>query len=126
MSHELTFSHIRERDIDLLLVFKKENNQKINSVIKEKNEILTKRIHPIKQTNKDLTKNIKEKDKVILSAMRDGIVDYELLKMLKQKDEQQSMGIAKQVVFSFNRYETDIESFRSLRKQILTELSKDY
>ncbi len=61
-----------------------------------------------------------------LEAMRDGIVDYELLKMLKQKDKQQSLGIAKQVVFGFNVYETDIESFRSLRKKILTELSKDY
>jgi hypothetical protein len=57
--------------------------------------------------------------------MRDGIVDYELLKMLEAKDKQESFGIAKQVIFSFNRYETDIDSFRSLRKQILIELSKN-
>jgi hypothetical protein len=57
--------------------------------------------------------------------MRDGIIDYELLKMLEAKDKQESFGIAKQVFFSFNRYETDIDSFRSLRKQILIELSKN-
>ena len=57
--------------------------------------------------------------------MRDGIVDYELLKMLEAKDKHESFGIAKQVVFNFNRYETDIDSFRSLRKQILIELSKN-
>jgi hypothetical protein len=55
--------------------------------------------------------------------MRDGIVDYELLKMLAEKDRARADALAGQIVFSFNRYETDIETFRSIRKQILESLS---
>ncbi|MCK5282431.1 MAG: nucleotidyltransferase domain-containing protein [Nanoarchaeota archaeon] len=73
----------KANDIDVLLVFKKENNDKINSIIKEKNKILTKRIHPIKQTKSDLVKNIKKKDKVILSAIKTGIVLYGFEKILE-------------------------------------------
>jgi hypothetical protein len=58
-----------------------------------------------------------------LEAMRDGIVDYELLKMLAEKDRARADALAGQIVFSFNRYETDIETFRSIRKQILESLS---
>ncbi len=61
-------------DIDILLVFKKEHNKKINFLIREKNQVLTKKIHPIKQTKNDLIRNIKKKDDVILSAIRNGVV----------------------------------------------------
>lgn len=69
-------------DIDLLLVFNKENNNKINDIISEKNKILIKKIHPIKQTKKDLIMNINNKDKIILSAIKNGIVLYGFEKIL--------------------------------------------
>ena len=64
----------KANDIDLLLVFDKKNNNKINQFIKEKNQLLIKKLHPIKQTRDDLRKNILKRDKVILDAIRSGIV----------------------------------------------------
>ena len=64
----------KANDIDLLLVFDKKNNNKVNQFIKEKNQLLIKKLHPIKQTRDDLRKNILKRDKVILDAIRSGIV----------------------------------------------------
>lgn len=64
----------KAEDIDLLLVYNEKNNNNINNIIKEKNEILTKKIHLVKQTKNDFKKNIYKKDKVLLSAVREGIV----------------------------------------------------
>lgn len=73
----------KANDIDLLLVFDAKNNQKINSIIKERNDILIKRVHPVKQTIGDLKDNIRKKDKVILSALKNGIVLYGFEKLLE-------------------------------------------
>lgn len=67
-------SEEKARDIDLLIILKPENNKKINRVIYLKNQILTRKTHPIKQTSEDFVKNINKKDKVILSAIRDGLI----------------------------------------------------
>jgi len=64
----------KANDIDVLLVYDEKNNNKVNSIIKEKNEMLIKRIHPVKQTKGDLISNIKKKDKVVLSAIRGGVI----------------------------------------------------
>lgn len=61
-------------DIDLLLVFEENNNQLINTLIEEKNNLLTKKVHPIKQTPDDIRKMIQQQNKVILEAIRTGIV----------------------------------------------------
>ena len=77
----------KANDIDILLVFDAKDNKRINSIIKGKNEILTKKIHPIKQTMSDLKSNIKKKDKVILNALKEGIILHgleELLKVIKE------------------------------------------
>jgi hypothetical protein len=59
-----------------------------------------------------------------LEAMRDGIVDYELLKMLRQKDSTSAKEIADQVVYRFNYYDMDIAAFREKRHRILELLSQ--
>ena len=64
----------KANDVDLLLVFNKKNNNKINDFIKEKNRLLIKKLHPIKQTRDDLRKNILKRDKVIIDAIKNGIV----------------------------------------------------
>ena len=64
----------KANDIDILLVFDEKNNNKINQIIKEKNQLLIKKLHPIKQTKKDLRKNIMKRDKVVIDAIRNGIV----------------------------------------------------
>jgi len=64
----------KAKDVDLLLVYPEKNDAKVNAFIKEKNEMLVKKIHPVKQTKEDLIKNLNKKDSVILDAIRTGVV----------------------------------------------------
>ncbi len=59
-----------------------------------------------------------------LEAMRDGIEDYELLKMLEQKQPAVAREICRLEVYEFSKYDLDIKSFRARRKQILQLLSR--
>ena len=42
--------------------------------VKEKNNVLIRKLHPIKQTMDDIRKNMLKKDGVILNAIKNGIV----------------------------------------------------
>lgn len=64
----------KAKDIDLLVVFKKNNYKAIMAMLDEKNKILTKPIHPIMQLPSDLVKNLKDKDKIVLNILRRGHV----------------------------------------------------
>ena len=55
--------------------------------------------------------------------MRDGIVDYELLKKLEEKKPAIAKEVCRQVVYEFAKYDTDIKSFRAKRKFILQQLA---
>lgn len=59
-----------------------------------------------------------------LEAIRDGVVDYELLKQLDQKYPDKAREMARQVVYQFNLYDINIEGFRNKRRQILELLSQ--
>ena len=59
-----------------------------------------------------------------LEAMRDGIVDYELLKRLEQTHPEEAKELARQVVYRFDLYDMNIEAFRDKRRRILTLLSE--
>ncbi len=61
-------------DVDLLLVLKPQDNEKVNNLINSLNKINIKKLHVIKQTPADLTKNLKKNDKVIVSTTKNGIV----------------------------------------------------
>lgn len=61
-------------DIDLLLVFEKENFSKVQEEIKKINQIKSKKIHPVIQTKEDLIKNIKKRDPAMLEEIRTGII----------------------------------------------------
>lgn len=56
-------------------------------------------------------------------AQRDGIADYELLKLLEQKDAAKAEQLVKSVIFSYDNYNTDIVTFRARRIQLLEWLS---
>lgn len=58
-----------------------------------------------------------------LEAMRDGIVDYELLKMLEEKNPDEAKELARQVIYRFDYYDMHIGDFRAKRKKILELLS---
>jgi hypothetical protein len=59
-----------------------------------------------------------------LEAMRDGIFDYELLKMLEDRQPEKAQEMCRKLVFSFTSYDLDIRAFRSVRAEILELLSK--
>ncbi|HEX5554871.1 MAG TPA: hypothetical protein VFX43_16645, partial [Chitinophagaceae bacterium] len=58
-----------------------------------------------------------------LEAMRDGIYDYELLKMLQQKDPDKAKAIVGSIVLNFNEYDSEVHHFRKMRKELLEALS---
>jgi hypothetical protein len=58
-----------------------------------------------------------------LEAMRDGIVDNELLKMLAVKNPKLSADISASIIYNFDSYQTNIAQFRKARTRILQALS---
>ena len=59
-----------------------------------------------------------------LKAMRDGIADYELLKLLEQKEPEKAKRLAAAVIKDFDRYNSNIRSFRLTRLELLKALSE--
>ncbi|WP_286879747.1 DUF4091 domain-containing protein, partial [Proteiniphilum sp. UBA7639] len=57
-------------------------------------------------------------------AMRDGIVDYELFKMLEKKDPEAARDIIDKVIYSFDRYDNNIAAFREHRRRLMELLSE--
>lgn len=57
-------------------------------------------------------------------AMRDGIDDYQLLKMVENKDAKRAKSFTDAIIFNFNDYEASVTSFRNIRKQMLDFLSQ--
>jgi len=57
-------------------------------------------------------------------AMRDGIVDYELFRMLEKKDSVKARDIIDKVIYKFDRYDNNIEAFRSYRRSLMESLSE--
>lgn len=58
-----------------------------------------------------------------LEAMRDGIVDYELLKMYQKKYPEKAKELVNTTVYSFEHYDINIKEFRKKRRKILEALS---
>jgi hypothetical protein len=52
-------------------------------------------------------------------AMRDGIVDHELLSMLADRDPAAARRIAAKHVLAFDKYDTDVATFRASRRELL-------
>jgi len=59
-----------------------------------------------------------------IEAMRDGIVDHELLCRLEAKRPADARELARQVVYGFTTYDIDLPSFREKRRMILKMLSE--
>jgi len=59
-----------------------------------------------------------------LEAMRDGIVDHELLCRLAEKRPAEAKELARQLVYGFTQYDIDVPSFRAKRKALLAMLSE--
>ncbi len=63
-------------------------------------------------------------DSIRWEAVRDGIVDHELLAQLAERDPVAAMNLAKKHILDFNRYNTDVKIFRTTRREILELLSR--
>ena len=61
-------------DVDLLLVFEQRQAGKVSSLLKDISELSVKKIHLVRQTASDLESNMMKKDKVLLSALKRGVV----------------------------------------------------
>jgi hypothetical protein len=59
-----------------------------------------------------------------LAAMRDGIADYELLKMLEQKAPDKAKTLASEIILDFDNYNSNISDFRKMRLNLLNWLSE--
>ena len=59
-----------------------------------------------------------------LEAMRDGIVDHELLSMLAERDRSAAERIVKRHVVDFDKYALDLAAFRASRHELLQQLEK--
>ena len=64
----------KAKDIDLLIVLNWKNNGKLSQFIKEKNQLLIKKLHPVKQTKNDLRKNIIKRDKVVVNSIKEVVI----------------------------------------------------
>ncbi len=62
-------------------------------------------------------------DSIRFEAMRDGIVDHELLCMLAERDPKAAQDIVSSHVLDFDRYDTDVTKFRATRRDLLRRLS---
>lgn len=62
-------------------------------------------------------------DSIRFEAMRDGIGDFALLDALAEKDAAGAQELAGKLVLDFDRYNTDLRTFRAVRRELLSRLS---
>jgi hypothetical protein len=62
-------------------------------------------------------------DSIRHEAFRDGLEDYELLKILQIKDAPAAMALADKILRSFTNYARDVETFRTVRRALLDSIS---
>jgi len=63
-------------------------------------------------------------DSIRFEAMRDGIVDHELLSMFAEKDAPAAQALAGRFIIAFDQYQTDVAQFRAARRELLDTLAK--
>ena len=59
-----------------------------------------------------------------LAAMRDGIADYELLKLLDRKSPDKAKEVVGEVIKNFDSYNSNVRAFRLTRLKLLNSLSE--
>ncbi len=69
-------NYAQARDIDIMVVIKKEDFEEVRKIINEKQRILPKRIHSIELTEQDLINNIKHKKEAIIDIVKNAIILY--------------------------------------------------
>lgn len=57
-------------------------------------------------------------------AMRDGLVDYELLKMLEKRSPEKAKHLADIIIYGFDSYDNNVGEFRKNRRKLMELLSE--
>jgi predicted transcriptional regulator len=70
-------------DIDVLFVTNENNFSGLKKEIAEKDKISIKKIHPVFQTMHDFRQNIKNRDKIVVNAIKSGLIVYGHEKMIE-------------------------------------------
>jgi len=63
-------------------------------------------------------------DSIRFEAMRDGIVDHELLSRLAEQSPNRARDLVSRHILEMDKYDTDVRRFRSTRREILKLLSR--
>ncbi len=69
-------NYAQARDIDIMAVIKKEEFKGVRDILKEKQELLPKKIHSIELTADDLLKNIRQKKKSVIDIIKNAVILY--------------------------------------------------
>src|SRR3989344_5606339 len=64
----------KARDIDIMIIFKKKDTQKINEILDKRRKLLPKKLHDIKLTAEDIIRNVKLKKPAIINTIKNAIV----------------------------------------------------
>jgi len=64
----------RANDLDILLVLTKQQHRRVERLLSQKRDLLPKPLHTLKQTPEDFRKNLRKQDKVLVAALKHGIV----------------------------------------------------
>ena len=59
-----------------------------------------------------------------LAAMRDGIRDYDLLKLVEARDPHRARAFADAIILDYDRYDTSVQRFRQIRREMLEYLAE--
>ncbi len=66
--------YAKARDIDVMIVVEKKGYKEVIKIIKEKQELLPKRIHSIELTANDLIKNIKKRKEAVIDIVKNAVI----------------------------------------------------
>lgn len=76
----------KARDVDIMVVLEKKNLEKVEKKVSELSKRRVKKIHLMMQTEKDLARNIKERNKAVLDLISNGAVlwgEYIILEVIE-------------------------------------------
>ena len=76
-------NYSQARDIDIMVVIKKDDLAEIKKIINEKQGVLPKKIHSIELTANDLIKNIKQRKEAIIDIVKNGVILYGQVKYVE-------------------------------------------
>lgn len=84
-------NYAQARDIDMMMVIKKEDFKEVKQIINEKQKIMPKKVHSIELTEQDLISNIKHKKEAIIDIVKNAIILYGQDKYVEILKKQQTI-----------------------------------